>query len=158
MLIARPYNPYLANHVAMATAWKGDPENIIAKTVREGVKNKIRYNDAQLFTTVTNLVEKGALDPKVAAQQIADYYTASIARNNSSYSYSLLGLPNQDDYKILPKEVKKNVNLIAPVELERFFTWKAIQGKMGFGAHFILPEGVVQPQGMGGATFPEGVQ
>ena len=139
MLLARPYSPYLLNHSAMATEWKGDPNNVVAKMVRDGTTAKIKYNDQQLFTAVRNLVAAGKLSPQQAAQQVSDYYTAGILRNNKNFSFPLLGMSLQDDYKILPKESKKTLNLIAPGELENIFTLAAVRkGHEGF----IVPEGM----------------
>lgn len=157
MLLARPYNPYIANHTVMATQWKGDPNNVVANIVRDGVKNRIRFNDQQIFSALTKMVSDGTILPKVAAQQLSDYYAAVIERNNRAYSYSLLGLPNQEDYKILPKEAKKGVNLVAPGELENIFTKVAARAKSATSGFFI-PEGmtlVPYPSGYGGMLMKE---
>lgn len=129
MLLASPYNPYKANHNVMATAWNGDPNNMLFKIVRNGVIKKIKYTDQQLFSTISKLVFDGDMHPTAAAQQMSDYYGAAINRNNGAYSYELLGLPKQTDYSVLPKEVKKSVDLTKPNEIENVLTTIAIRGE-----------------------------
>lgn len=127
MLLAEPTNPYLINHGIMATAFKGDYEkNVVAKMVRDSYKNKVTLNDQQLFTSVTKLIDAGQLTPKDAAAQLAEYYGDAVKRNNKARSYTLIGLPSQDDYKILPSESKMNMNLLNALQTENFLTQRAI--------------------------------
>jgi hypothetical protein len=155
MMIQTPnsaLNPYKARHGVMATAWKGDPENAIYKIVRDGAVNKLRYNDSTLFTTIYKMVESGALSPADAARQMSDYYTAAVDENNRAYSFHLYGMSPQDDYKVLPKESKKTVNLLAPAELENLFTLARIRVQ-GAPQGFVVPEGyefTPYPSGFGG--------
>lgn len=126
MLLASPINPYKANHASTAMTWKGDPNNIVYKMSKEAITKNIKLNDAQLFAGIQNLVETEKLSPKDAAQQLADYYTAAIQRNNISRSPAILGMQPQDDYTILPKGATQRMNMLAPIQVEHFLTGRVV--------------------------------
>lgn len=118
MLAAKSYNPYLINHKVMATSFKDNPDNPVFKMVRQTAASNINVSDQQLFSAVVTAVEGGKLSPKDAAQAMTEYYSAGITRNNTARSPNLIGLETQDDYKILPKEARRTINLLNPGEIE----------------------------------------
>lgn len=144
MLVATKYNPYLANHSAMATSWKGDPGNPVYKFARISAANNIKLNDQQMFSAVVNAVENGKLTPRDAAQAVSEYWGEIIARNNTSRSPNLLGLQLQDDYKILPAESRRAIDLTNPGQVENLFISRIAAKKsaesLGFGAVYGVNE------------------
>ena len=145
MLVGPDWSPYRINHGAMAKEWtgvdlRGDPNNIVYKTVKDSYTNGIRLNDAQLYGAIENLVLAGTLTPAQAAQQLADYYTAGIDRNNKVQSFELIGLDKQEDYNMRPKGTKFAINFTNPAALEQILTMKVVRSKTFIG-DWELPKG-----------------
>lgn len=121
LMAAPPTNPYVANHFATTMAWKGNPNNTVYKTVSTAAKAKVStLTDKTVLETVTKLVGDGKLTASQAANDVSEYYSEVIKRNNANRGLSLLGLPAQTNYVVLPNDAKLRVNLSNRAEVENY--------------------------------------
>lgn len=138
LLSASPNNPYKLNHFAMVTGWTGDPNNEAYKYARSAYTNKVKVNDSQLFTAISQQVIEGKLNPSVAAQQLSDYYANGVALNNKGKTFSFVGMEAQGDYVILPKNSRLSINLVNPGDIENFFVRVRSEAVAGNGTDILL--------------------
>lgn len=112
-------NPYAANFWALQSAnmdgmkqqipsldrtLKSELYQTLAKKNEGNSKDKILIGDEEVLNTAKELVRSKVLTLDQAGKQLADYYTAAVAVNNTMHQFREIGFPQQDSYSIPIKE------------------------------------------------------
>lgn len=83
------------------------------------------YRAPLLLADVQAKVVAGAIDPKIAAQEVARFFALQTGQQYEQAGLKYLGLPPAVDWTIVPTDSKKEVDLMNPVQLERYLTFSA---------------------------------
>jgi hypothetical protein len=151
------FNPYKAQHKMLVDEVAGNERhplqgnefvNMIVSTLNTSTDkqapNLSAAEEQRALKAMADLVKKRQLAPDAAAQQIADYYRYSMAKNRDLYQYDLFNLPPQtrhfgqiDGGGLMGKPI--DVDLSDPAQVKKALVEHARASEMRFGPGTMVP-------------------